>query len=475
MKSEQARTYLIALAAAALAGIPVAAAAVLFDSLVHGLTTVFWTDIPKDVLDVGEPPWWYVLLLPTFAGLLTWPVLKLPGKGGHSPADGLSFAPVGPKLAASAILAAFISLVFGIVLGPEAPLTALGLALGAVAGRLATKNQVMASMVALAGGFAAISTVFGGPLASSLLLFEAVATSGQFQSGLLQRILLPGLLAAGIGQLVFTGVAGWSGVNEIALAIPGLPHYGSVRVVDIPITILIAIVTAAFVLGARRLGSLSFHRIGGRLPVLLAGGLGVGLCAVLFHEISGKPLGLVLFSGETGLSGILTQTSAAVVVGCLFAKAIAYALSIGAGFRGGPVFPALFLGVAVGVLMTIAFSGFSITAGVAAGVGGGGAPAAGPPRPPARGRGGGGGGGAGGAAGVAAAAAAALRTPFTGALLGSLIVGSAGTNTVPLAIIAAVVAWLIALAASGSVASQPETPSAPPPDAPSDAPSQAAT
>jgi H+/Cl- antiporter ClcA len=329
------------------------------------------------------------------------------------------------------------------VLGPEAPLTALGLALGAVAGRLATKNQVMASMVALAGGFAAISTVFGGPLASSLLLFEAVATSGQFQSGMLQRILLPGLLAAGIGQLVFTGVAGWSGVNEIALAIPGLPHYGSVRVVDIPITILIAILTAAFVLAARRLGSLSFHRIGGRLPVLLAGGLGVGLCAVLFHEISGKPLGLVLFSGETGLSGILTQTSAAVVVGCLFAKAIAYALSIGAGFRGGPVFPSLFLGVAVGVLMTIAFSGFSITAGVAAG--------------------------------VAAAAAAALRTPFTGALLGSLIVGSAGTNTVPLAIIAAVVSWLIALAVSGSVASQPETPSAPPADAPTDRPSPAAT
>jgi H+/Cl- antiporter ClcA len=232
-------------------------------------------------------------------------------------------------------------------------------------------------------------------------------------------------------------------VHEIALAIPGLPHYGSVRLVDIPISLLIAVLTAVIVVGARRLGSVGFHRIGGRLPVLLAGGLGVGLCAVLFHEISGKPLGLVLFSGQTGLGGILTQTSAAVVIGCLFAKAIAYALSIGAGFRGGPVFPSLFLGVTVGVLMTIAFSGFSITAGVAAG--------------------------------VAAAAAAALRTPFTGALLGALIVGSAGTNTVPLAIIAAVLAWLITLAASGSVAAQPETPSAPPAGPPSDPPSQAAT
>ena len=38
MKSDQGRTYMLALAAAALAGIPVAAAAVFFDSVVHGLT-----------------------------------------------------------------------------------------------------------------------------------------------------------------------------------------------------------------------------------------------------------------------------------------------------------------------------------------------------------------------------------------------------------------------------------------------------
>jgi H+/Cl- antiporter ClcA len=432
VKNEQTRGYLIALAAAALAGIPIAAAAVVFDSIVHGLTTLFWTDIPKDVLNVGEPPWWYVLVLPTFAGLLTAGALRLPGHGGHSPADGLSFVPVGPKLAASSILAAAASLVFGIVLGPEAPLVALGLALGTVAGRLAARDQTMGAMVALAGGFAAISTVFGGPLTSSLLLFEAVATSGKFPSGLLQRILLPGLLAAGIGQLVFTGVGGWSGVHEIALTIPRLPHYGSVRLVDIPLALLVAILTSAFVLGSRRLGSVSFHRVGGRLPVLLAGGLAVGVLAVIFHEVSGRALGLVLFSGETGIGKLLTEGSAAVLVGALFAKGLAYAISIGAGFRGGPVFPAIFLGVAVGVLATVAFDGFSITAAVAAG--------------------------------VAAAVAAALRTPFTGALLGSLLVGSAGTNTIPLAIISAILAWLIALAASGTVAAQPETPQ----DVPSD-------
>jgi len=153
-------------------------------------------------------------------------------------------APLPPRLAAGGILAAAAALVFGIVLGPEAPLVAIGLALGTVAARLARQNQVISSIITFAGGFAAISTVFGGPLTSSLLLFEAVAASGKFASAMLPRFLLPGLLAAGVGQLVFTGVAGWSGVHETALDLPNLPHYGSVRVVDIPLSILVALVVA---------------------------------------------------------------------------------------------------------------------------------------------------------------------------------------------------------------------------------------
>jgi hypothetical protein len=63
---------------------------------------------------------------------------------------------------------------------------------------------------------------------------------------------------------------------------------------------------------------------------------------------------------------------------------------------------------------------------------------------------------AGVAVGVAAGGAAALRAPFFGALLSALIVGTNGTNTIPLAIIGAVIAWLVALAASGET--EPEVP-----------------
>jgi H+/Cl- antiporter ClcA len=431
MNKAQGRQYVVALLAAALVGLPVSAAVVVFTSVVHDLTTLIWTDLPHD-LGFSEPPWWYVLVVPTLAGLLVAGALRLPGRGGHSPADGLSFEPAGPKLAAGAVLAAGISLSCGLVLGPEAPLVAIGLALGVVAGRLAGAGQVMGAMVALAGGFAAISVVFGGPLASSLLLFEALATSGKFPSAMMGRILLPGLVAAGVGTLIFTGVAGWSGVHESKLSIPGLPHYGSVRLVDVPLCLLVALVAAAFTLAARRIGSVTFHRVGGRLPVLLAGGLLVGGIAVVFRELAGKPLSLVLFSGESATPTVLAQTSAAVLVGVLFAKALAYAISIGAGFRGGPVFPAVFIGVSTGVLASVAFDGLSVTAAVAAG--------------------------------VAAAGSSALRAPFFGALLSALLIGSAGTNAIPLAILASAFAWLIAMAVNPAPDPQPEVKQGPAPD-----------
>ena len=39
----------------------------------------------------------------------------------------------------------------------------------------------------------------------------------------------------------------------------------------------------------------------------------------------------------------------------LLAKALAYAVSLGCGFRGGPVFPAIFIGVAVAMIPAAVF------------------------------------------------------------------------------------------------------------------------
>ncbi len=85
------------------------------------------------------------------------------------------------------------------------------------------------------------------------------------------------------------------------------------------------------------------------LALVVAGAL-VGALAVAFRALADRPVDLVLFSGQTELPDVVAEGSASVLLLLVVAKGLAYALSLGAGFRGGPVFPAIALGVAVGVM-----------------------------------------------------------------------------------------------------------------------------
>ena len=73
---------------AALLGFPVAFAAVLFQTAIHDVIHFVWEVVPH-WLDWSEPAWWYVILVPAFAGVLVALFLRLPGHGGHSPLEGV--------------------------------------------------------------------------------------------------------------------------------------------------------------------------------------------------------------------------------------------------------------------------------------------------------------------------------------------------------------------------------------------------
>src|SRR3954451_18876646 len=85
----RSREYRVLLVLAALVGLVVSVAAWLFLEAVHGLQTWVYTDLPKDVGYDSTPNWWSLPWL-ALAGLLTaFAVVRLPGRGGHVPADGL--------------------------------------------------------------------------------------------------------------------------------------------------------------------------------------------------------------------------------------------------------------------------------------------------------------------------------------------------------------------------------------------------
>jgi H+/Cl- antiporter ClcA len=405
--------YLRTLVLAAALGVPVAAAAVLFQTAVHDLTDLVWDEVPG-WLDWSEPAWWYVILVPGLAGLLVAGALRLPGHGGHSPLEGLSMDPIRPISLVSILLAAVASLGFGLVLGPEAPLIAIGLGLPPLLIHVLPLQEAEGRLLVLSGAFAAIAALFGGPIVASLMLFELAAKSGAMPARAIGGALLPGFVAAGTGALIFTGIGDWAGLHQQNLALPDIAAYDSVRIADLGWSVVIAVGVAVLVLGARRLA----HGIAGRTPdrpvaSLAVAGLLVGALAVVFREITDRPVEFVLFSGQSSLPDLVAEGSGGVLIAVVLVKGLAYALSLGAGFRGGPVFPAIAIGTALAVAGADFLPGFETTPALAAG--------------------------------IAAGTAVVLQAPFTGALLASLLMGSSAADVAPVAVVAAAVGALVAV------------------------------
>jgi H+/Cl- antiporter ClcA len=408
----RSRSYWALLAVAALIGIPISALAYFFLDLVSKLQHWTFTSLPGALGFHGEPLWWPAPPLLIAGLLVALTITYLPGTAGHSPADGLSTkgAP-GPAELPGVILAALATLALGAVLGPEAPLIALGGGLAICVIRLSRRDEpaAVAKMVAAAGSFAAISALFGSPLLGAFLLMEAVGLGGIT----LELILLPGLLAAGVGSLVFIGLGHWTGLGTFSLRIGNLPHVGSPKASEFGWAIVIGVAAALLGTGIRRLALRARTVVDRhRLLVTPAAGLVVAGLAIAYAAGTGRSSADVLFSGQSALPHLVGHAagySVGALVLLLACKSLAYGVSL-SGFRGGPVFPSLFLGAAGGIALSH-LPGLGMIAGMAMGIG--------------------------------AMCAVMLRLPLTSVLLATLLLYSDGVAVMPLVIVAVVVAYVL--------------------------------
>jgi H+/Cl- antiporter ClcA len=416
------RAYLRLVLLGAAIGIPAALLTAGFLALVRELEDLLWHDLP-DALGHSSVPLYLVVALPVVgAGLVAAARAFLPGDGGAEPLEGIGVHPTPPLAAVGVALAALGTLSFGAVLGPEAPLIALGAAVGMAAAPLARAGEREGTVLATAGSFSAISALFGGPLVAGMLLVEASA--GILGAALIPA-LLPRLVAAACGYVIFVGLGDWGGLDTVPLAVPGLPEYDGTRVADLLLGAAVGVATAIVVVAVMRLAArVHGERERGRgMPaLLLAGGLATGLLAAL-ADLLGASSQDVLFSGQAAIPELVKEDSAGIVVVLLAAKGLAYAICLGCGFRGGPVFPAIFLGIALAVLAVIAFD-MPPTAAVAIG--------------------------------TAAGMAAGTRLLFASLLVAALLVGLAGLDAVPAAVFAAAAAWLTRAAIDPASEPEPE-------------------
>jgi hypothetical protein len=158
-------------------------------------------------------------------------------------------------------------------------------------------------------------------------------------------------------------------------------------------------------------------------------GLAIAGLAIAFAAGTGKGSSEVLFSGQSALPSFISH-SASYTVGALLlliaCKGLAYGLSL-SSFRGGPTFPAMFLGAAGGVALSH-LPGLPLVYGVAMGIG--------------------------------AMTVVMLRLPLTSVLLATLLLAADSLEVIPLVIVAVVVAYVLSARLAPTPAPAQGTPSA---------------
>jgi H+/Cl- antiporter ClcA len=368
---------------------------------------------------VHGPPLWYLVLVLAAGGLLAgWAIDRLPGRGGHVPVHGLQAQGAPPEglSLAGVVAAGAATIAFGLVLGPEGPLIALGSGLALFIIRR-TRREVPPQgllVVAAAGSFAAVSFIFSSPLIAAVLLIEATGLGGARQ----RIVLLPGLLAAGIGGLVSIGIGSLGGLStaDYALGPLDLPKFDQPTVVEFAWAVALAVAVAIAAQVVLRAGRAT-ERVATPRPLVAAPVVGVVVAGLAygFGRATGEsPLG-VLFSGQDQLPALIARAgtlSASTLVLLLVFKGVAYGLSLGA-FRGGPTFPAVFLGAAGGILAA-GLPGMSTTPAVAVC--------------------------------IAASTVAILGLPLSSVVVATLLTAGAGVGSAPLIIVAVVVAHMTTIA-----------------------------
>lgn len=289
-------------------------------TIVNAGIRVLWETVPESW---GSTPAWYLLAVLLIAAALVYVIRRFVGDDGHSPIGGIKVSPLTPKQYVGAILAIIASLWGGIVLGPEVALVATGSVVG----------TVLASWLKVTSAKDVKRVVGLGALGALFALFVDPLISGSMQLGSTPT-------AIEVDQL------GWA------------------IIVAVIATIAVTIARLVAALVARAAGD------GPHLVIMLAAALVIGVSAILLQAITGDSVLFVVTSGEELITELPQLTSVSAVVAIIVFKTIAYAVSLGSGFRGGPFFPAMFVGAASGLLISLIMgdAGPSVPAAIVVGV-----------------------------------------------------------------------------------------------------------
>ncbi|WP_248622918.1 ion channel protein [Citrobacter koseri] len=339
MLHPRARTMLLLSLPALIIGIASSLVLIAVMKVASVLQRLLWEQIPIGLGIAHDSPVWIIGML-TFTGIMVGLVIRYsPGHAGPDPAtEPLIGAPMNPVALPGLLIALILGLAGGVSLGPEHPIMAVNIALAvAIGARLFPRIGALDWTILASAG--TIGALFGTPVAAALIFSQTLNSSDD--TPLWDRLFAP-LMAAAAGSLTT------SLFFHPHFSLP-IAHYTQMRLSDIFSGAVVAAIAIAAGMVAvwclPRLHTL-VHRLKNPVLILGIGGFMLGILGVL-----GGPL--TLFKGLDEMQQLaFSQTLGATDYFMLaIVKLGALVIAAACGFRGGRIFPAVFVGVALGLML----------------------------------------------------------------------------------------------------------------------------
>ncbi|GCP49207.1 ion channel protein [Escherichia coli] len=303
------------------------------------LQNLLWQRLPGTLGIAQDSPLWIIGVL-TLTGIAVGLVIRFSqGHAGPDPAcEPLIGAPVPPSALPGLIVALILGLAGGVSLGPEHPIMTVNIALAvAIGARLLPRvNRMEWTILASAG---TIGALFGTPVAAALIFSQTL--NGSSEVPLWDRLFVP-LMAAAAGALT-TGL-----FFHPHFSLP-IAHYGQMEMTDI----LSGAIVAAIAIAAGMVAVWCLPRLHAMMnqmknPVLV---LGIGGFILGILGVIGGPVSL--FKGLDEMQQMVANQAFSTSDYFLLAviKLAALVVAAASGFRGGRIFPAVFVGVALGLML----------------------------------------------------------------------------------------------------------------------------
>lgn len=339
MLHPRARTMLLLSLPAVAIGIASSLILIVVMKIASVLQNLLWQRLPGTLGIAQDSPLWIIGVL-TLTGIAVGLVIRFSqGHAGPDPAcEPLIGAPVPPSALPGLIVALILGLAGGVSLGPEHPIMTVNIALAvAIGARLLPRvNRMEWTILASAG---TIGALFGTPVAAALIFSQTL--NGSSEVPLWDRLFAP-LMAAAAGALT-TGL-----FFHPHFSLP-IAHYGQMEMTDILSgAIVAAIAIAAGMVAVWCLPRLHamMHQMKNPVLVLCIGGFILGILGVIGGPVS-------LFKGLDEMQQMVANQAFSTSDYFLLAviKLAALVVAAASGFRGGRIFPAVFVGVALGLML----------------------------------------------------------------------------------------------------------------------------